>query len=317
MRSKQSWGCPRQHLAQRWIRLSALLAALQVVAGCTQMNQLKSRVDAQLHGHPAAMVTPAAAPAAGAPAEDASFAAIVNDQLQRGHYAEGEKALHRYLQLHPGDRPAQAMLRQLTAEPEQMLGRASRPYQVQAGDSYSSLAASYLGDPSLFVILARYNGSSNPSVLQVGQTVRLPTAASGTPLSGAMIGSAPAAEPSGGASITKEVPPATESSARKVARLQRESLALLAQGQQPQALARIDEALAIDPGLKPAGAGSAALRQQLLTACHQRAIVLYRDQQLDPAIALWDRVLAIDPHYEPAMAYRARALELKQRLKQF
>ena len=59
------------------------------------------------------------------------------------------------------------------------------------------------------------------------------------------------------------------------------------------------------------------MRQQLLSAYHQRAIVLYRDQKLDPAIALWDHVLAIDPSYEPAVIYRARALELKQRLKQF
>jgi tetratricopeptide (TPR) repeat protein len=46
-------------------------------------------------------------------------------------------------------------------------------------------------------------------------------------------------------------------------------------------------------------------------------VVLYRDQQLDKAIALWNRVLAIAPNYEPAVAYRARALELKQRLKQY
>ena len=57
--------------------------------------------------------------------------------------------------------------------------------------------------------------------------------------------------------------------------------------------------------------------KDLVATFHQRAIVLYRDQQLDPAIALWDRVLAIDPGYEPATVYRTRALELKQRLKQF
>jgi hypothetical protein len=45
--------------------------------------------------------------------------------------------------------------------------------------------------------------------------------------------------------------------------------------------------------------------------------VLYRDQHLDEAIALWDRVLAIEPDFEPAVVYRARAVELKQRLKQY
>ncbi|HTM29615.1 MAG TPA: LysM domain-containing protein, partial [Rhodanobacter sp.] len=60
-----------------------------------------------------------------------------------------------------------------------------------------------------------------------------------------------------------------------------------------------------------------ALRSQLLDSYHERAIVLYRDQQLDQAIVLWNRVLAIAPGYEPAVVYRARALELKQRLRQY
>jgi tetratricopeptide (TPR) repeat protein len=54
----------------------------------------------------------------------------------------------------------------------------------------------------------------------------------------------------------------------------------------------------------------------LLGSYHERAVVLYRDQQLDQAIALWDHVLAIDPSYERAVIYRARAVELQQRLKQ-
>ena len=82
-------------------------------------------------------------------------------------------------------------------------------------------------------------------------------------------------------------------------------------------LDRMDEALRVDPRLQPSGAEAASLRSQLLDSYHERAVVLYRDQQLDKAIALWNRVLAIAPDYEPAIAYRARALELKQRLKQY
>ncbi len=110
---------------------------------------------------------------------------------------------------------------------------------------------------------------------------------------------------------------AHESPADKAQRLQRESLSLLDEGKNEQALTRLSEALSIDPGLKPVGPQAVALRQQLLSSYHERAIVLYRDQQLDQAIALWDRVLAIDPTYEPATVYRTRALELKHRLKQY
>ena len=69
--------------------------------------------------------------------------------------------------------------------------------------------------------------------------------------------------------------------------------------------------------MPPSGADARALRKQLVAVYHQRAIVLYRDQQLDQAISLWNRVLAIEPDFEPATVYRARALELKQRLKQY
>ena len=109
----------------------------------------------------------------------------------------------------------------------------------------------------------------------------------------------------------------TESPVSEARRLQSESVSLLGQGHKDQAHARLDQALAIDPRLKPAGTGATALRTQLLDSYHERAIVLYRDQQLDQAIALWDRVLAIAPDYEPAIVYRTRARELKQRLKQY
>jgi tetratricopeptide (TPR) repeat protein len=196
------------------------------------------------------------------------------------------------------------MLRQLTADPEQVLGHASREYVVRPGDSYSTLAARYLGDGGRFLILARYNGSTNPSLLQVGQTLRLP---------------APhltAADRPEGAVQDQPAPP-DASAAAKAHRLQDESLALLHKGQRSQALERMDQALDADPRLPPAGADARALRKQLVSVYHQRAIVLYRDQQLDQAIALWNRVLAIEPDFEPATVYRARALELKQRLKQF
>jgi len=277
-------------------------------SGCAQFNKLKSRMD----HHPATTVTaPAPAPAPRAVEETpapASLASVVNDKLQLGHYDEGERQLRSFLREHPDDRTAQALLRQLTADPEQVLGHAARDYVVQPGDSYSTLAERYLGDAGRFLILARYNGSTNPSLLRAGQRLRLPASASRlgtTSTSEASSDDAPAAAP------------ADASAAAKARRLQGESVALLHKGQQAQALTRMDEALDADPQLPPSGADAQALRKQLVAVYHQRAIVLYRDQQLDQAIALWNRVLAIEPDFEPATAYRARALELKQRLKQF
>ena len=308
---------PRHRLRQAALR--APLLAMLAATGCAQMSRLKTQVGDQLAGHPTTVVTPAPATGQTRSTGASSLAAIVNDDLQVGHYAEGEQALREYLRQHPGDRAAQEMLRQLTVDPEQQLGRPSRPYEVQPGDSYSTLAARYLGDASQFLVLARYNGSTNPSLLRVGQMLRLPASAAAVALP--QEGMPPRAAADAPAGTAQAIIPATAaadaSPAAQVRRLQQESAALLAQGQKAQALARMDQALTIDPRLKPAGAGPASLRKQLIASYHQRAIVLYHDQHLDPAIALWDRVLAIDPNYEPAVAYRARALELKQRLKQF
>lgn len=264
-------------------------------------------------GHSTVVVTPSqpptASPASAGTSRQPSLAAIIRNQLQLGHYAEGETALRRYLKQHPGDRTAQAMLYQLTADPRQALGERWQAHVVQPGDSYSTLASRYLGDPNRFLILARYNGSTNPSMLRAGETLHMPLSA-GTD-------AAVAAESATATTLPTAIVRGTESPAAEARRLQSESVSLLGQGHKDQALARLDQALAIDPRLKPAGAGASALRTQLLDSYHERAIVLYRDQQLDQAIALWDRVLAIAPDYEPAIVYRTRARELKQRLKQY
>jgi tetratricopeptide (TPR) repeat protein len=284
------------------LALGALLAGS--LGGCAE---LRARMGGHAPSTPVA--APAPAPVASAPAAvdetpPPSLAAIVNRQLQLGHYQEGERQLRRFLEVHPDDRTAQALLHQLTADPEQALGHASREYIVKPGDSYSTLAARYLGDGGRFLILARYNGSTNPSVLRAGQKLRLPA----TRLA--------ATDAEGATTQEQRLAPSTSGEAR-ARRLQDESLALLHKGQHTQALERMDEALDADPRLPASGADAQALRQQLVSVYHQRAIVLYRDQQLDQAISLWNRVLAIQPDFEPATVYRARALELKQRLKQF
>ena len=297
----------------RSLRPAALLI-LAGVAGCAQMNTLKNKVDDRLSGSPRVTVERTAPEAEAAPAPSSTLGAIINGDLQRGRYAEGERALRQYLAAHPGDRTAQSMLHQITVDPARELGTRSRSYTVQPGDSYSTLAARYLGDAQRFVILARYNGSADPSLLRAGQTLRLPLGAtSSAPAAAAATdGAAPVPSAAADASTTHD-----ESATARARRLQRESVSLLAQGHKDQALVQLDEALSLDPHLKPSDPQAAAMRQQLLGAYHQRAIVLYRDQKLDPAIALWDHVLAIDPSYEPAVIYRTRALELKQRLKQF
>lgn len=288
------------------VGMPAVVLVLLVLGGCAQLDRLRHRGD-----H--APATPAVAPPPPAPAAPVETPAavrplgeIINDDLQHGRNSEGEAALRTYLAAHPKDRLAQSMLRQLTADPQRTLGPVGSTHVVQAGESYSTLAQRYLGDARLFLILARYNQSTQPALLRAGEKLRLPA-------SGRLSGDV-AAEAGGGAAKSGRA--SVESPAARSQRLQRESLQLLGAGQETQALARLDAALAADPGLASDRNGAEALRQRVVASCHQRAIVLYRDQKLEPAIALWDRVLAVEPSYEPALAYRARALELQRRLKQ-
>ncbi|KLD62300.1 LysM peptidoglycan-binding domain-containing protein [Dyella japonica] len=300
----------------RTLRIT-LCIALLAITGCAQMSNLKSKPGNAPSG------TSSTAPAthdhdAADDNESLSLSAISNTYFLHGRYTEGEQQLRQYLAKYPTDRSAQTLLRQLTVDPNSALGKQSRSYVVVAGDSYSTLAARSLGDSSFFLLLARYNGSTNPSSLHAGDTIRLPQS---TLRASWAAEPAPAktAAPSRGTAPTAAVAstdaaPAGESPAAKAQRLQQESVALSQQGKNAQALTRLDQALTIDPHLKPAG--NQALREQLLGSYHERAVVLYRDQKLDQAIALWDRVLAIDPSYERAVIYRARAVELQHRLKQ-
>lgn len=296
--------------------VGSLLALL--LTGCVSTGKIKSRPMVR----PAA-VEPAASQPVVVPVGETSLKGIVNNQILRGNYAEGERSLRAYLVQHPGDHPAEALLRQLTVDPRKMLGRQSSVYVVQPGDSYSTLAARYLGNANLFLVLARYNGSTNPSILRAGENLRMPSSAMADGQADGPVDGPVAAQSTAPAEPIDSLPPTApasemtvESSSVKATRLQRESVALMKRGKSTQALSRLDQALTLDPQLMPSGSAEVSLRKQLVASYHQRAIVLYRDQKLDQAITLWDRALAINPEFEPALIYRARAMELKRRLKQ-
>lgn len=297
-----------------WL-LGAALAGAVLAGGCSKFAT-KPKVAVQPAAPAAAPAPPPEAPVETPPR--LSLSAIVNRELQNGHYAEGEKALRRYLQDHPGDRSAQFFLHQLTQDPKQALGAASTAHVVQPGESYSTLAAKYLGDPNLFVVLARYNGSTNPSLIRVGATLQMPAARNGAaaadvapvPLSPASAATEPTAP------VVPNAPVVANPSLR-AQQLESQSVALYRQGHRDQALVLFDQALALNPQLKSSDPSFAALSRAWVANSHQQAMVFYLDQHLDQAIALWNRILVVDPGYEPAVVYRTRALELKQRLQQY
>ena len=164
-------------LAAYW--LGAMVLAVGLSGCATQLDEFRDQFREDFGGEGGLLSRfigsgePEAEPEP-APVEDVRSLSAILDDLQEGKYAEGEASLRRYLEKHPDDNAARAVLRQLTEDPEAMLGRQSHRYVVKRGDSWSALAARILGDPGLFLVLARYNDSGNPSDLRVGQVVRLP-----------------------------------------------------------------------------------------------------------------------------------------------
>ncbi|KTG16630.1 MULTISPECIES: LysM domain-containing protein [unclassified Guyparkeria] len=307
--------------------LVGLLAGL--MSGCAQLSAVDARLQ-EMTGQLTSSGKTARADDASGEASSRSLDAILAD-LQRGQYRQGRRDLDRYLARHPDDAVARAIMQQLEADPERVLGEESHRYVVRSGDSYSALAERHLGDAGLFLLLARYNESTDPSDLRVGEVIRLPGPPSGGAVATPPVGEAgrparrslaPAPRPSRETVAALALPDAPLAAQRSrdaddgsdAAAMQRRGLALLEQGDREAALAQLEAALEQDPSLEPAASRVPELRQALVADYHQRAILRYRNQKLGDAIALWDRVLAIDPTFEPARSYRARARELQRRL---
>lgn len=286
--------------------------------------------------------------------------------LQDGNYDAGQSELELYLEQHPGSTIASRLLEQLTADPESYLGARHHFYTVKPNDSISEIAAEHLGDPLLFLVLARYNDIDHPGRVMVGQRLRIPdnfatqTPQEPTPTEQAELQSdmLPALEtrtsarPDPARTNQTEFDPQAQAkrietliaeqhwntALAEIARIQEEhgseydtllkpleaqaqaqlwqrrGQVLLDQGQTANAIDAFATALSYQPRLEPAASTHQALVTEKVTALHEKAIVQYRNQQLEQAITLWDEALALDPDFQPAVGYKSRAQELQRRL---
>jgi len=94
--------------------------------------------------------------------------------LNQGKAPEARDILIKLLKKEPGDAVARKLIKQIDTPPEQLLGSESYTRTAVEGDSFSSLAEHYLGDPLMAYALARYSGVDVPEALRPGQTLRIP-----------------------------------------------------------------------------------------------------------------------------------------------
>lgn len=99
-------------------------------------------------------------------------------------------------------------------------------------------------------------------------------------------------------------------------KLYRRGADLLGQDHVEEAYNVFTQALTYDPDNRLAKQAQLKSRDRLTDTYHRLAMQHFRRQELDQAIALWDKILAIDPDHTLAAGYKARAVEMKQKLEQ-
>ena len=158
-------------------RLPLIAVCLLACAACSHMPSL-----AGLSG--AVVATP------GLSARDRMNLAV--ESLEAGHRERAKVELEAILAESPGDNTARRLLSQIDGDPRAMLGERHHPYTVQTGDTMTTLAERFLGDPLMFYALSRYNGIDAPNQMQVGATLMIPESRRARP---AMTASTPRSTP--------------------------------------------------------------------------------------------------------------------------
>ena len=101
---------------------------------------------------------------------------------------------------------------------------------------------------------------------------------------------------------------------REATRLYKAGADAVAAGDSAKALDAFSAVLKLDPAHEGAKKQIVSMKSDAVESMHKDAMTEYRKQNLEKAIDLWDRVLALDSSHELAKLYRARAVELKDKL---
>jgi tetratricopeptide (TPR) repeat protein len=102
------------------------------------------------------------------------FRKAVKD-LETGQAGQAKAELAQYLiDVPENNKRAQALLSQIESPIEEYFPPENFTVVVGTGETMSTLAQTFLGDALKFYALSRYNGFANPSLVSVGQTVKIP-----------------------------------------------------------------------------------------------------------------------------------------------
>lgn len=234
------------------------------------------------------------------------------DLLEAGNEEQAKADLQRVLASEPGNKLAQNLLRQITADPVAVLGRESFPYTVRSSDTLSRIAGRFLGDIYSFYILARYNDIKIPRQVAGGQVIRIPGKA---PPPGVLENEArkdKAATAAPPAPVAPTAAVVIEPSASEKALLSADA----AERRGDLERAYTDYRTATGGELSgDALARAEQLRRRLVTRYTLAARGAFAKQDLDGSIRQWDRVLQLEPNNDTARLEQQKARSLKEKVK--
>jgi LysM repeat protein len=228
------------------------------------------------------------------------------DLLESGHEEQARVELQKALALDLGNKLANNLMRQLTADPIATLGRDFFVYVVKPGDTLSSIAGRFLGDTYAFYLLARYNEIKVPRQVAGGQQIRIP--GKGAPL-----------EPTTAERDLARPLKTPEGSADTAAMGQSPGLRALLTAEAAERAGNLDRALeeyrrAASLDQPAATAKAEDVRKRLIDRHTLAARTAFARQDLAGSIRAWDRVLDLDPSNGTAMLERQKAERLKQKV---
>jgi hypothetical protein len=171
--------------------------------------------------------------------------------LNQGQADKARKKLLQALKIRPGDMLAQDLLKQIDTDPKVLLGSESYGYTVKEGETMSTLAQRFLGDPMKSYALARYNGLTSPTAVKSGDVLQIPGRRRLTP----PVAKKPAPPALKKPPVTvakptapKPAPAPPAGDAARAAKLRGQGLAALNAGAINRAVALLRQALSFNPG---------------------------------------------------------------------
>jgi tetratricopeptide (TPR) repeat protein len=310
------------------LAIAALLAACANGPGGPQPAAAPSGASPAATPQPAPQAPPPEAPMPSGPAAQAmaqKLATNAIDLLEAGHEDQARADLQRALQLDGGNKLANSLMKQITVDPVNALGRESFVYVVKPTDTLSRIAGRFLGDIYSFYILARYNDIKVPRQLAGGQAIRIPGKA---PPPGSLeprepaksaatkadqktaIAAPTAAPPPAAPAPPPPPPPPPEPTPGE--RALRNAQALERAGNLDKAIEEYRRAASLDE--PSATAKIEDVRKRLVEKNTLAARTAFAKQDLAGSIRAWDRVLELDPNNETAKLERQKAQMLKQKV---